>query len=1124
LETLELDFISDDTLAGFRLNRLEVYNWGTFDGRIWQVDLQGENGLLTGDIGSGKSTLVDALTTLLVPPQKITFNKAAGAETRERTLASYVLGYYKSEKDTQNLSARAIALRDSSHFSVLLAHFHNAGYLKDVTIAQVLWMKDHQSTPERFYVMAPFPLSIKNDFTHFGSHMTKLKKRLKKESGLHIFDSFSRYAAEFKRHLGIKTSSALNLFYQTVSMKSVGNLTRFVRGHMLEPPPIAEKVEDICRSFDNLSQAHDAVAQARKKIGMLKPLVKHWNNLGVKEREIHDLTQYRQALEPFFSFLKANLLIKRIQHRQAELKQMSSTLAREKKALAEKRRDQISIQRSIEEHGGRRLDDLTREIEFLTRDRDSRLALAESYQQCCRNLDFPTRLDAGTFFANHENAQLLKKELRRQAESIEEEQVDLRVTIQNLDRNIRDLDEELRSLKNRRSNIPRKNMEIRRELCQVLELEEGELPFAGELIQVRENQSEWEGAVERLMRSFGLSMLVPLRCYKKVLRYVDKTHLQGRLVYFKVDEVSPGGIRELDPDSLIYKIDIKSHPVFTSWLEEEIARRFNYQCCRDMKAFQHKKRAITMQGQTKSGGIRHEKDDRFAIHDRSRYVLGWSNQAKINALTAEQSELKARGETLIHKAEAISTRLREIRNQRDKVLELLRFDEFNELLWRPLTEKIQKHKEEIKAIEKGSDMLKMLREQLSQLMIDIEKREETIGNRRELLGRRQNSLLVDQDLFKKCRESTYEYAVEERKDVFAQLRIMKDEALPEKKLTIENMDKSQSLMRNWIQSRLDTLNRAHRVLASNVVSLMQAYKIQYPLDTQEMDVALESAHEFKEILTRLKREDLPRHEARFKAMLNEGTINDIALFQNQLQKFKQEILEKIATINRSLHAIDYTEGSYIELVSDLAQDPEIRTFQADLRACLAGSLDDEQSDVYSEQRFLLVKAIIERFNGREGLSDLDRKWKMKVTDVRNWFVFSAMERWREDQSEKEFFSDAAGKSGGQKEKLAYTILASALAYQFGLEWGEKKSRSFRFVMIDEAFGRGSDESARFGLEVFKKLNLQLLIVTPLQKIHVIEDYVSSVHLIHNIDDKNSMIRSLTIESFREEKERSGQTR
>ena len=129
-----------------------------------------------------------------------------------------------------------------------------------------------------------------------------------------------------------------------------------------------------------------------------------------------------------------------------------------------------------------------------------------------------------------------------------------------------------------------------------------------------------------------------------------------------------------------------------------------------------------------------------------------------------------------------------------------------------------------------------------------------------------------------------------------------------------------------------------------------------------------------------------------------------------------------------------------------------------------------------------MKTVIERFRGRDGLSEQDRRWTAKVTDVRNWFVFAASERWREDDAEYEHYSDSGGKSGGQKEKLAYTILAASLAYQFGLEWAAVRSRSFRFVVIDEAFGRGSDESTQYGLELFSKLNLQLLIVTPLQKI------------------------------------------
>lgn len=71
-----------EALAGFRLLRFEILNWGTFDGRVWTLEPSTANGLLTGDIGAGKSTIVDAITTLLLPANRISYNRAAGAETR----------------------------------------------------------------------------------------------------------------------------------------------------------------------------------------------------------------------------------------------------------------------------------------------------------------------------------------------------------------------------------------------------------------------------------------------------------------------------------------------------------------------------------------------------------------------------------------------------------------------------------------------------------------------------------------------------------------------------------------------------------------------------------------------------------------------------------------------------------------------------------------------------------------------------------------------------------------------------------------------------------------------------------------------------------------------------------
>jgi uncharacterized protein YPO0396 len=175
----ELDFgvQPEDGLerAGFRLQRFEVFNWGTFHQRVWRMAPGGDSVLLTGDIGSGKSTLVDALTTLVVPAQKVSYNKAAGAEARDRTLRTYVLGHYKSERGDTGMAARAVPLRDHHSYSVLLGVFHNEGFDQTVTLAQVFWLKDPRGQPERFYVVADSVLGIAEHFAGFGTDIAQLK-------------------------------------------------------------------------------------------------------------------------------------------------------------------------------------------------------------------------------------------------------------------------------------------------------------------------------------------------------------------------------------------------------------------------------------------------------------------------------------------------------------------------------------------------------------------------------------------------------------------------------------------------------------------------------------------------------------------------------------------------------------------------------------------------------------------------------------------------------------------------------------------------------------------------------------------------------------------------------------
>ena len=287
----------------------------------------------------------------------------------------------------------------------------------------------------------------------------------------------------------------------------------------------------------------------------------------------------------------------------------------------------------------------------------------------------------------------------------------------------------------------------------------------------------------------------------------------------------------------------------------------------------------------------------------------------------------------------------------------------------------------------------------------------------------------------------------------SKLEQMRAEVLGEQLLTVESCDNRQQDVRNWLQARIDAEDRKIKLLAERIIKAMVSFKEEFKLDTAEIDASLEAAFEYDNLLIRLNQDDLPRFQrASRNCLTSTPSMKSPTSTANWRASAKPSKTES-TQINQSLSGIDYNSGRYIVLELQSSPDAEIRDFQQDLRTCTEGAVTGSDDVQYSDAKFLQVKAIIDRFRGREGLTELDRRWTEKVSDVRNWFLFAASERWRaDDEREFEHYSDSGGKSGGQKEKLAYTILAASLAYQFGLEWGAERSRSFRFVVIDEAFG------------------------------------------------------------------------
>jgi uncharacterized protein YPO0396 len=1111
----EIEFNRDNTKIGFRLHSVELLNWGTFHNKIWKIEPNGSNSLLTGDVGSGKSTLVDALTCLIVPHHKITFNKAAGAESKERTLVSYIKGEYKNTKsDDTDSREKAVSLRynnaDDSTFSIIIANFSNEGYHESVSLAQVFWIENDK--PQKLLIIRKQPLSVKEHFSNL-EDAKELRKRMKDLPYTETFDdNFSKYSQRFRQLFGMQTDKAIDLFYQTVSMKSVSSLTLFVREQMLERTEIKSQIEDLKKRFDDLNKAYAAVQLARQQKETLEPLVGFCKSFREFEERIQDIDNIVSAVPSYFASKKIALLEIEISDCERKLLQIAGQLSSIEGLLDTKRDNQNQIKQDIRNNGGERLENIAKEIEEKGKVRDIKRGKHNQYSELTSFCELETANTDKTFFRNLKNAEQKSEALKARQDEILADIGKIAGKKTTIDENIELESNELESLKQRENQIPLEFLSIREQLADALEIDEEEIPFAGELLRVNENEKDWEGALERLLRGFGVSMLVPEKHYSQISNYINQRRLTDnrnkgmRFEYFKVPySFKQSKYDDIDADSVVNKIEIKSDSPFESWLETELQKRFNLRCV-SLEEFQRMPSdVITQEGQYKVGNQRHIKDDRRELWDRRNFVLGWSNQEKIRAVEKHLNQLRIEKGEIENKLKELSTENKNNTSYQGKLAQLVAYKNWQELNWKDEVDSIIQLEKERDELQNSNNILKTLQDRLEVVQDEIKEQEGLKAKTLEAKGKLDDKIETSKTEIGKCEQALINILQNEIETYYPKI----DAELNEIQLTIKTIDDAKSNLISAKGIERKNISGRQSTVRDKIIQKMKEYKDKFPSDSLELADGIDDRHEYLNKLEKIINEGLPAHEATLKTMLNKNTIDDIVAFDNKLDIHEKEIRTKIKNINEHLKEIEFNKGTYIELIADRNRDQDIKLFKEDLKACYSNILDT--TDAYNESRFLDVQKILNRFRSNEN-KDID--WTNKVTDVRNWFDFNASERYFADNVEKEFYAGSSGKSGGQKEKLAYTIIASALAYQFGLKIGEPKSKSFRFAVIDEAFGKGSDASAEYGLELFKKLNLQLLIVTPLQKIHIIENYINSVNYVSNTEGNNSELQNLTVEEYK----------
>ncbi len=1112
---------------GYRMRRLEVYNWGTFDGAVWPFDLGGNTSLLTGEIGSGKSTLVDAILTLLIPQPKINYNKAADSGSKERSLNSYVRGYYAKRSNASG-EEEPVALRDKNKYSVILAAFSDTENDTYVTLAQVFYFAPGSDKPTRFFVVGERNLSIKTDFGNFGSNILDLKKRLKKTLYVDVYNDYNSYAVKFKSLFGITQDNALDLFQQTVSMKKVNGITDFVRKNMLgdvDMGEMEENIQHLLSRFHDLKSIHDAIVRDREKMELLTPIITASTAYDSCLKKESELKLMSEGVPSYLAREEIQLLEKELATCSRQKQEVESRLASLTSEADHLQEEITAKQKESWENGGSRLDSAEKELQIYEKDLAQAAKRAEEYRVYAKALGIAVPKTLDDFLAVRKDLSALLETLHQDFDGLDKKKSEA-------DSHERDIVEkisldkaELASLSKRDSNIPEQFISIRKQICTDLMVPERDMPFAGEIMEVKPSEQAWEGALERLLSEFGVSLLVPESLYEKVIHWMETHFLGRRMVYYRVDEyTAPVSLLDLPAKAAARKINIKRESPYAAWLAGELYHRFDHICADNAAEFRKASFALSMEGQIKTQGKRHQKDDRHRIDDRRFFVLGFSNKEKMALIRKELEDL---AKERVKAAEAVLA----LKKERDAVIRkqgstenLLRVDNFKDIDEVSFQDRVDRQKKFIRQLKGSSNILARLDREIKELRKEYQETLAAANDCRTEVGSIEGQIRFHEE--KKKSDEKILAAVSDfiRKEAFALLDAHREDILGKGYFTLKSMGDKLNDYNKWIRKESEVCaaekDKNSSIMTSGMSNYLQYLAVHNESDpnlTNELNAA--NRNEYKELYRRIHEDDLPKLLPKFKKRLRENTIQDMAIFQSKLLGNRDIIKERIEEINRSLYDIDYNKGHYIEIECVESLNNEIKHFRQQLKGATDSSLSGSD-DTYNEEKFLEIEKILDRFSGsRVGHAEEDRRWTAMVTDVRNWYTFAVSERIRQSDGSRgeefEHYTDSSGKSGGQKEKLAYTILAASFVYSFGIV-GNRRLPTFRFTAIDEAFLKSSDESARFGLELFRKMGLQLLVVTPLAKIPTIEPFISHLGFVSQNDKRQSELRNMTIGEYKKE--------
>ncbi|MCY7325202.1 MAG: AAA family ATPase [Microbacteriaceae bacterium] len=1089
----DLDGALRSSRGQHRLTGIQLVNWGTFANHH-RIDVAEKGFLITGASGSGKSTILDAISVVLVRPKDLNLNAAAGdagQRVRDRTVLSYLRGSWSINADEITGEVATQQLRPGTTWSAIALDYSD-GKGVETTLVRVFWAARGVTDPggvKSVNLIADrrFDLKELEPVLADGLSLRTVKALL---SPWYAGDQYPAFQEKFARRLGIGGERALRLLHKTQATKGLTSLDSLLRDFMLDEPETFAIASRMVEQFDELSAAHEAVQTARKQVAHLEPVRGLDAELGLLSVRAADLEAEIEATDWYVTERAIALHhdeIARAQRDRTDAAAEQTTLEADLSLI----NDRIDVLR--EQHltaGGGRLDGIRSERDQAAGELSSRTRRQSALRSHL------TVLGAATPSTQGDHAELVNQArteidaLAAGGADVDREQYDAFAGAENARRKLDSVRAEMATLAMSRSNINGDDLRLRDELAAAARVDPKRLPFVAELLDVPEEHAEWRGAIERLLGGFARSVLIPESVYAAASAYIDSTHLGRKLLYYRVPREVTQKPRAIGPDSVVHRIDVADSTA-AEWLHAELSQRFDYACTESLAEFQRADKGLTRNGQVRHGSSRHEKNDRSRIDDRRQWVLGFDNAAKQQLFAADAQRLQTELDTAEKQVTAVLGRRTAAQARLDACHRIVETP-WDDIDTASAAQRLHGLDQLIAEFASTHRDLARLDEQIASQRAESTALEQTL----RAAGARVHAASTELERLAR--------GLDERQATRAQLQPAEATALARlesrfaarsRSLTLDRLGDLRADVQKEISSEATVVERSIRSIRERLTQLFTEFKAEWTAEAADVDTDVEATGEYLRILERIEHDGLPQFETKFLNMLQDLSTMSLGQLRRQIDQERRQIRDRITPINESLALSEYGHGTILRIDVKERQLALVNDFKKDVAAATDESLVNDPAR--ATERFEILRRLVTRFGSPE---PEHRHWRDQVLDVRRHVEFEAREIGEGGET-VEIHTSGAGRSGGQRVKLVTFALAAALRYQLGGRGGERPD--YGTVVIDEAFDKADADFTEKSMRIFEQFGFQMVLATPMKLIQTLSPFIGGATVIHIRDRKES---------------------